>query len=166
MNPDKSPKKKLNEAQREISLYGPYKILVEPYLEEITEMREDGMNVQQISKSLGITPKELYVFIRQHPELYKAWHNGTIAILMNLEEAVYRAALGYEYEEREEQILENSDGEIYGKKYTIKKKYAAPNANLLLKALKAIDPDRWGDSVQSKIPDNNVIDTDLLEYSE
>lgn len=144
-----------------------YEEMAEPHLADITAWREQGFSAKQIASMLGVSAPTFAIWMKKYPDLYDAWERGQVTIALKLEEAALREAFGYEYVEIDEVTLEDRDGNVYGRKTTKHTRRRHPDSKILLKALEAIHPDKWGKSVA--IEDREIkilLDEGLKEYAE
>lgn len=69
----------------------------------------DGLTNEQIAKNIGINPDTLYTWIKRFPEISEALKNGKEVVDREVENALLKRALGYEYEEVKT-LIEEVDG--------------------------------------------------------
>ncbi|WP_051623567.1 helix-turn-helix domain-containing protein [Clostridium hydrogeniformans] len=125
--------------EREIKFY---KDKIEPYLEEIPKWRRNGYTTKQVAERLGISQRTLERHQKKFESLMTALKKGKEELVLELEETLYKKALGYEYWEEKEYI--SSDGKKKKvKKERIKKLYQSDTA--LIFALKNLAPHKWRD---------------------
>lgn len=86
---------------------------VQPYLEDITQMCRDGLMEVEISKRLGVAVSSFNVYKNQFPELSDALKSGKQHADFRVEDALFKRATGYEYEEESWITVEKSEGEQY-----------------------------------------------------
>ena len=108
---------------------------VEPKLLLIEAWARDGLTDEMICKNLDVSQDSFIQYKKQFPELVEALKNGKEVIDTMVENALLKAALGYEYEERK--ITEDTIERI--------KKYAHPNTTALIFWLKNRKPQQWRD---------------------
>ncbi|MEK3674615.1 helix-turn-helix domain-containing protein [Paenibacillus sp. FSL R10-2771] len=114
---------------------GKYKTHVEPKLLLIEAWARDGLTDLKIAERLGISEASFYKYRNEHEEFTEALKNGKEIIDTMVENALLKAALGYEYEERKitDDTIERT------------KKYAQPNTTALIFWLKNRKPQQWRD---------------------
>ena len=111
----------------------------------------DGYTNQEIAtKCIGISQSTFYLWMTKNPEIVEAIKQGREPFVEKLEDALYKAALGYEYEETIEEITVNEapDPEAQGskRKHIRKyKKHRPPDAALLIFALKNLKKQKFKD---------------------
>lgn len=117
-----------------------YETKVKPFFSEIKAMLERGLTEREVAKSLGIaysTYNDYKVKIPEFAELIKGV--DTKPLIKDLENALVKRALGFEYEEKKQYITEDADGNK--KKHTeITRKYQPPDTTAIFGALNRFDP--------------------------
>jgi hypothetical protein len=73
---------------------------VKSKLHLVEKWARDGLREDQICKNLGISVTTLEVYKKQYPEVVKALKKGKETLITELENALIKKALGYEYEEK------------------------------------------------------------------
>lgn len=121
---------------------------------------KSGLVDHQISKNIGIDPATLYTWKKRFPEIEEALRRGKEVVDFEVENALLRRALGYEYEEVK-QIVEvagekNTGRERKRVEKTIKK--VIPDTTACIFWLKNRKPEEWRDR-----PAEVKVDTDSLE---
>jgi len=97
----------------------------------------DGLTIEQIADNLGVAASSMYEYQKEYPELVEALKNGREVIDVMVENALLKAALGYDYTEEE---LNKSTGEPVELR-----KVAHPNTTALIFWLKNRKPAQWRD---------------------
>lgn len=120
------PKSKLNEWIQEDKL-----IILEGWA-------RDGLTDEQIAKNIGINPKTLYAWINKESKISKTLKRGKEVVDFEVENALLKRALGYEYEET---TYENG---IVTKRV---KKQVAPDTTAQIFWLKNRKPNNWRDKI-------------------
>ena len=105
-------------------------------LAEVEEWARLGLNDDQIAKNLGIGCTALYDYKNKYPEFAEAIKRGKDVAIYEVENALYKTACGFYYEEEE---LTKS-----GQVVTLKK-YAKPNTTAQIFFLKNKKPEEWRD---------------------
>lgn len=108
---------------------------VEPKLLLIEAWCRDGLTEAQICANLDVNTTSWCEYKKQYPELLNALKNGKEVIDTMVENALLKAALGYEYEE----VKESADG------FERSTKVAHPNTTALIFWLKNRKPQQWRD---------------------
>lgn len=76
------------------------------------DLARQGMTDKMIAEHLNITPLRLINFKKQHPTFKKAILKGRIPVDAQVESALLRTALGYEYDEISETVKTSPRGRI------------------------------------------------------
>lgn len=114
-----------------------YESHVQPKLMLIEAWARDGLTIEQIADNLGVAASSMYEYQKEYPELVEALKNGREVIDVMVENALLKAALGYDYTEEE---LNKSTGEPVELR-----KVAHPNTTALIFWLKNRKPAQWRD---------------------
>lgn len=114
-----------------------YETHVEPKLLLIEAWARDGLTLDQIADNLGIAKSTLCDYQNQYSDLADALKNGREVIDVMVENALLKAALGYDYTEEE---LNKVTGEPIALR-----KVAHPNTTALIFWLKNRKPGAWRD---------------------
>lgn len=124
---------------------GKYKKWLEPEgLVLLEGWRRDGLDMHQIAKNCGVTRETLYNWCSKYDEISNALKKGDEVCVYEVENALYKSALGFYVEEME--IVETETA--LGKTVTKKKhrRYISPNTANQIFILKNRRPDKWRDS--------------------
>ena len=106
----------------------------------------DGLTDEQISANIGITAKTLYEWKNRFCDICEALKRGKEVIDRQVENALLKRALGYEYTETtREAVQDPSSGEV--KMQVTKKvtKQVVPDTTAQIFWLKNRKPDKWRD---------------------
>ena len=99
-----------------------------------------GLTDEQIAKNMGIAPSTLYEWKKKSKEFSESLKKGKEVIDFEVENALLKRALGYEYEE------ETYENGILTKKV---KKHVAPDTTAQIFWLKNRKPNNWKDRVET-----------------
>ena len=77
-----------------------YDEYVKPYLEQITEWKKSGATDKEISDALGVALSTFSEYKNQYSELSDALRTGKQTVILNVKAALYKKAIGFEYEEK------------------------------------------------------------------
>ena len=99
----------------------------------------DGLTDEQIAKNMGIGRDTLYSWKKKYPDISDALKKGKTVVDIQVENALLKRALGYEYVEYSEECSE--DG--IKKKKTVK--HVIPDTTAQIFWLKNRRPDLWRD---------------------
>ena len=110
-----------------------------------------GLTDEQIASNIGICTATLYNWKANHVEILEALKKGKDVVDIQVENALLKRALGYEYEEV---MAETSDDGI---KRRVTKKFIPPDVTAQIYWLKNRRPEFWRDKPES------VGDSDALK---
>lgn len=122
---------------------------VKTKLELIECWARDGLTDKQIAKNLNISEDTFYEYKKKHSEFSEVLKKGKEVVDYEVENALLKRALGYEYEEKtyETQYDEGTGNptEKLTKRIT---KQVAPDTTAQIFWLKNRKPDKWRDKQQ------------------
>ena len=105
-----------------------------------------GLIDEQIAENIGINTSTLYEWKKRYPEISESLKKGKEVVDIQVENALLRRALGYEYTEVTQEVCENAEtGEMelhVTKKVT---KEVIPDTTAQIFWLKNRRPDKWRD---------------------
>jgi transcriptional regulator with XRE-family HTH domain len=113
---------------------GPKSLYEERFDEIAYELATRGLTQKQIAARFGIADRTLRKWMEQNPSLREAMDAGYAVSVGNVENALYRAATGFTYEE---EVL-NKDGEV-----VTLRKYEKPNTTAIIFYLCNRAKDDW-----------------------
>lgn len=118
----------------------------------IESWAREGLTNEQIAKNIGINADTFYTWRKKYPEISEALKKGKAPIDFEVENALLKRALGFEYEETET-VFEDVDGKP---KKRIKKiiKYVPPDTSACIFWLKNRKPNHWrkmNEAVENKL---------------
>lgn len=104
----------------------------------------DGLTDEQIAKNIGINVATLYGWKNKYNNINNALKKGKEVVDIEVESALYRRAIGYEYEETTQEIRTDANGnqEKHMKKT---KKFMPPDVTAQIFWLKNRKPQKWRD---------------------
>lgn len=138
-----------NKEKRKVGAVGKYS----PDFPKLVEMyAREGMIDADIAKKIGISKDTFYEYIKRYPEFADALKKGKAPVDFEVENALLKRALGYEYEEISEENGENDKGAW--SKRVVTKKTVLPDVTAQIFWLKNRRPDRWNmaDSAKNTLP--------------
>lgn len=100
----------------------------------------EGLTDNQISQKCGINPATLYRWMDAHKEIAEAIKKGKAPVDIEVENALLKRALGYDYEETVTEVY--GDGKKHVRKV---KKHMPPDVGAIAFWLKNRKPARWRD---------------------
>lgn len=104
---------------------------------------KDGLSDEQIANNIGITTTTFYEWKKKYTDFSESLKKGKEVSDFEVENALFKSAKGYEYEERKE-VQEVVDG-VMRKKVEITRKQVPPNATSIIFWLKNRKPGKWRD---------------------
>lgn len=119
----------------------------------------DGLTDEQIAKNMGINVKTLYVWKNTHDPIRNALKKGKEVVDREVENALLKRALGYEYTETK---IEKEFGEVVKETTTIKQ--VVPDTTAQIFWLKNRKPAEWRDKQNIEI--SKPIDESAKEMEE
>ena len=113
----------------------------------------DGLTDVQIAHNMGITAKTLYEWKKKYGEICESLKRGKEVVDRQVENALLKRAIGYEYEEISEKY---EDGNMTERKVT--KKQVVPDTTAQIFWLKNRKPEQWRDKrvVDDSSPEKSV----------
>lgn len=117
---------------------------VQPRLAEIREWCIEGLTNEEMSKRLDINPDTWYKYMKEHAVLAELVNISKSVVDSQVENALLKTALGYEYEEVKTIIEEDKNGK---KRTRIEKtkKYMPPNPTAQAFWLKNRKREEWSE---------------------
>jgi hypothetical protein len=117
---------------------------VEPKLDEVLKWAKDGLSDKQIAMNLGIAYSTFREYRDKHSALSAILKKGKESSNKQVENALFKRALGYDYEEVIEELITNDITGIEELK-VVKKvtKVAHPDTTAIIFWLKNRMPDKW-----------------------
>ncbi len=104
----------------------------------VAAWKRNGLTNEQIAKNIGVNQDTLYTWIRRFPEFSEALKIGRDEADMQVENALFKRALGYYIED----IQEEYEGTVRVKR-VVKKKWVAPDISAQIFWLKNRASNRW-----------------------
>lgn len=105
----------------------------------------DGLTDEQLAQKMEISPSTLYEWKAKFPEISEALKKGKEVVDIQVENALLKRALGYEYMEERVEISEKD-----GKKVIQTMKQVIPDTTAQIFWLKNRRPDKWRDKPQER----------------
>lgn len=106
--------------------------------------RRDGLTYEQIASNMNIDPGTLYVWIRKHPEIKDALKKGEEVMVYEVENALYKSAMGYEVTETDQTETLSPDGSKTVTKHA-RKRHIPPSVGAICFILKNRRSEKWQD---------------------
>lgn len=124
---------------------GKYKEWLEP--EKLTLLqgwRRDGLTYAQIALNMGIDEGTLYVWVRKHPPIKEALRKGEEVMIYEVENALYKSAIGYDVTETDQTETIAPDGSRTVTKHA-RKRHIPPSVGSICFILKNRRSSKWQD---------------------
>ncbi len=121
--------------------------ITEEGLLKIEGWARDGLTDEQIAHNIGIRRETLYVWKNKYPNISNALKKGKEVVDREVENALLKRALGYEYEEVK-QIIEKDEKGKDRKRIEKIVKHVAPDVGAQIFWLKNRKPREWRDKRQ------------------
>ncbi len=118
--------------------------ITEEGLLKIEGWARDGLTDEQIAHNIGIARTTLYDWKNKYPDISNALKRGKEVIDRQVENALLKRALGYEYEEVK-QIIEKDENGKDRKRIEKTVKHVAPDVTAQIFWLKNRKPAEWRD---------------------
>ena len=136
---------------------GKYQEWLEPDgLLKLEGWARDGLNDEQIAKNMGINVATLYKYKNLYSNINEALKRGKEVIDIEVENALYKRAIGYTYEEVKEE--EMADGRI---RRTVTTKEVAGDTTAQIFWLKNRKPAEWRDKQNIEIEQNKPFEVNI-----
>ena len=119
----------------------------------------DGLTDEQIAENAGINPATLYVWKKKYPEISETLKRGKEVVDRQVENALLKRALGYEYEE----VKEKFEGNVMTER-TVTKKEVIPDVTAQIFWLKNRKREAWAD--RQNIELSQPIDDSIKEMED
>lgn len=117
---------------------------------KVESWARDGLIDEQIACNIGITTKTLYEWKNKYSVISDALKKGKEIIDIQVENALLKRALGYEYEEIK-QVIEKDDKGNDKKRVEKTKKYVIPDTTAQIYWLKNRKPEQWREKREVEI---------------
>lgn len=120
-----------------------YETLVKPRFDEIIEWVKNGNTYADIAKALGISIQSWCEYLNKYEEFSETVNNAKKSAINEVKQALFKKAIGFEYEEKKTYIKKDDEGKEY--KYTeIVKKQSLPDTGAMAMYLRNYDK-TWND---------------------
>ena len=122
----------------------------------------DGLTDENIAKKIGISPSTFYAWLLKYPEISEAIKKGKAPVDIEVENALLKRALGYEYEETTKEIRVMPGGKQYTTIRTVTKR-VVPDVTAQIIWLNNRKPESWRRDRQAPPAGENGSDDGFLE---
>ena len=106
--------------------------------------RRDGLKYEQIADNMGINHATLYEWIKKYSEIANALKKGEEVMVYEVENALYKAAIGYDVTETDQTETIYPDGTRVVAKHA-RKRHVPPSVGAICFILKNRRSDKWQD---------------------
>lgn len=117
--------------------------------------RRDGLTYAQIASNIGIYEKTLYAWCDRYKDIKDALKKGEEVCIYEVENALYKAAIGYDVTETDQTETTLPDGSVTVQKHA-KKRHIPPSIGAICFILKNRRSSKWQDRP-------TVVDTSALD---
>jgi hypothetical protein len=151
---------------------GKYDTHVKPKLLLIEAWARDGLTDEQIAANLGISIATYYVYKSENIEFSDALKRGKEEVDIMVENALFKRAMGYTYEEVTHEAIEiktgSGDNIVYQPATKIKTvlKEVVPDTTAQIFWLKNRKPKEWRDKQEIEHSGSLDVDIDRMDDSE
>lgn len=122
--------------------------------------RRDGLSLEQIANNIGIRRETLYVWCKKEPNINNAIKKGDEVAIYEIENALYKSAIGHYAEEVEITETEKNGDKIVTK--SKRKKYIPPNVAAQIFILKNRRNMKWRDNPDI-VDNDNIADDGFID---
>lgn len=116
----------------------------------------DGLTEEQIAHNMGISRSTLNEWKNRYPDISDTLKKGKEVVAYEVENALYKRALGFTAEEITEEIRKDAKGKTIEKHVKRVKKQVAPDTGAAIFLLKNLRPDKWRDKQDHAVESTNT----------
>jgi len=128
-----------------------HKWLTDEGLIKLEGWARDGLTDEQIAQNIGIAVATLYVWKKKYPEISEALKKGKEVVDRQVENALLKRALGYEYDEVTYETIETDDGVTVEQVTKRIRKHERPDSTAQIFWLKNRKPNVWRDKKETEL---------------
>lgn len=126
----------------------------------------DGLTDEQIAHNIGINVRTLYDWQKKYPPIYQSLKKGKEVVDIQVENALFKRALGYSYNEvTRERFVDKETGKEEMKITKSVKKEALPDTTAQIFWLKNRKPAEWRDRKETEISGGLSVDNPFSELT-
>ena len=123
----------------------------------------DGLTDEQIAHNMGITPSTLYEWKKKFSEISDTLKSGKEVADRAVENALYKSACGYDYQEiTKERRFNKATGQYELMVVKTKTVHVQPSQTAQIFWLKNRKPDRWKDKREQVVSTKDGVLADLI----
>lgn len=159
-------KKVKEEDRKKVGRKSKYFSHIEPNLKKIKKLRQEGYYIEQIPGVFGVGLSTFYDYISKHPELGEALKEGKEDLIEELEDTMFRLALGKtKVNKSKKTFVRNArTGKMELDKEETSEDHLAPNATMLIFSLKNLAPDKWRDRREMDFNSDSSIEQAMTNF--
>lgn len=116
-----------------------YHTHVEPRLLEIEGWARNGLIDEQIARNLDVAVSTFNNYKKQFPELMESLKKGKEVVDIEVENALLKRALGYEYTEKKYGTVPMSDEEYYAKQQAVVQRFKLDNPEATIEEIRVVE---------------------------
>lgn len=120
--------------------------ITEEGLIKIEGWARDGLTDEQIANNIGVNVRTVYDWKNKFPQFSHALKVGKDVADRQVENAMHKSAIGYEYEEVTQELDENGDLKVT----KVVTKQVQPNSTAGIFWLKNRKPKEWRDKIETE----------------
>lgn len=114
------------------------KWLTEEGLIKLEGWARDGLTNEQIAQNININPDTLYTWIKKYPEISEALKRGKEVVDIQVENALLKRALGYDYTEKKYESVLMSDEEYHARQQVEVQRFKLDNPEATREEINAV----------------------------
>ena len=135
-------------------------------LKQIEEWASNGLNNSEIAENIGIGYRTFYDWMTRYPQISQRLKGAKELAVQKVENALYKSALGYDYEEVTEELrFDKSIGDYVMKVTKRVKKHAQPSYTAQIFILKNKMSSEYHDVYKQEVSvDNDDTIKEMNEY--
>lgn len=122
----------------------------------------DGLKLEQIAHNMGITPATLSHWQNDYPQIKQALQKGKEVCYYEVENALYKSAMGYDAKEVEQIENYDANGDLISKSKRVRTRHIPPNTGAICFILKNRRAEQWQEKPEKPI-NENVTDDGFLD---
>lgn len=124
--------------------------------------RRDGLELQQIAHNMGIAPATLSHWQAKYDKIRQALQKGREICYYEVENALYKSAMGYDAREVEQIENYDANGDLISKSKRVRTRHIPPNTGAICFILKNHRPNVWQDKPE-RVATDDVKDDGFLD---
>lgn len=122
----------------------------------------DGLTLEQIAHNIGINRNTLTKWCGQYASIKSALQKGKEVCYYEVENALYKSAMGYDCKEVEQVENYDANGDLISKSKRIRTRHIPPNTGAICFILKNKRSESWRDKPES-LEAREVVDDGFLD---